>query len=129
MYADVLANSHPPYAVVGGVRDALRDTGGDTHAVTRDDALRAKAAFERTEGGSINEPASCACAGLEQAIAKGSIDPEDTVLLNITGGGYDLLRRDFKTYTLEPTRIVGEGDLDFDALESYEEIFDRTRCV
>jgi len=129
MYADVLANSHPPYAVVGGVRDALRDTGGDTHAVTRDDALRAKAAFERTEGGSINEPASCACAGLEQAIAKGSIDPEETVLLNITGGGYDLLRRDFKTYTLEPTRIVGEGDLDFDALESYEEIFDRTRCV
>ncbi|NIR81343.1 MAG: cysteate synthase, partial [Gemmatimonadetes bacterium] len=70
------------YGVVGGVRDALSDTGGETYAVTGEEALRARERFERSEGVSINPPAACACAGLEQAVAGGSILPGESALLN-----------------------------------------------
>jgi len=129
MYADVLANAKPPYALVGGVRTALTDTGGETYAVTQEEALQAKARFEAVEGVSINEPAACACAGLEQAVARGEVPADEPVLLNITGGGYDLIARDFKLHKLTPTRILGQGDVDFEALNSYEDLFWGDRCT
>ncbi|MFQ6672073.1 MAG: cysteate synthase [Candidatus Tectimicrobiota bacterium] len=123
MYADVLANAYPPYGVVGGVHEALSTTGGETYGVTREGALRAKETFERLEGVSIIEPAACACAGLEQAVAKGAIRPSESVLLNITGGGYDLIRRDFPVQQLAPTRRVRDDEIDFEAMERYEDLF------
>lgn len=118
MYADVLANEHPPYDVAGGVRTALADTLGRTYAVTKREALMAKASFERAEGVSIHEAAACACAGLEQAVSLKLVRPDDTVLLNITGGGDDLVRRDYQIRKLTPTHVMDEHevnrfDLDF----------------
>ncbi len=126
MYADVLANTQPPYAPVGGVRDALSDTKGETYGVGREEALRSKERFERAEGIGLIPPAACACAGLERAVAGGNILPDDSILLNITGGGLDLIERDFRLYKLEPTRMVGGGEIDFGAIESYEDLFNGT---
>jgi cysteate synthase len=119
MYADVLANYQPAYDVIGGVRTALTATNGSTCAVTRRDAERARARFEQAEGLAINEAAACACAALERTVAKGLIDPSDSVLLNITGGGEELVRRDFDihhlaaTYSMEEDGKVEHLDLDF----------------
>ncbi len=122
MYADVLANTTPPYALVGGVRDSLKATHGQTYAVTREDAVKAKSEFERKEGVSINEPSACACAGLKQAVAAKKIRPDQIVLLHITGGGYDRIHHDFKIHRLKPDRII-EGNPDFSSLRSYEQLF------
>lgn len=106
MYADVLANRNPPYALAGGVRDVLRRTCGETYAVTRPAALAAKARFERLEQAAINEPAACACAALECAVQRGLVRPDEQVLLNITGGGEAAIRRDFPVHRLVPSAIV-----------------------
>jgi cysteate synthase len=123
MYADVLANTHPPYGVIGGVRDALRETGGRTYDISRAEALLAKEFFETAEDITINEPAACACAGLTQAVARGEIRRGESVLLNITGGGYDRIARDFRLHRLERTRVIEDPNLDLDSLESYEDLF------
>jgi cysteate synthase len=100
IYADVLSHGNPPYGIAGGVRDALTDSGGSTYAVDRGDAVAAKARFERLEGLSIDEPSACACAALEQAAFRGTISPQDTVLLNVTGGGERDIRRHHQIYEL-----------------------------
>ncbi len=128
MYADVLANAKPPYALQGGVRTALQETNGITHAVTREEAQQAKALFETTEGITINEPAACACAGIIKAAREGTIQANDSVLLNITGGGYDRLAADYRLHKLTPSRFIDQGDVNFSRLDSVEDLFEPMRC-
>jgi cysteate synthase len=49
-YATVLTNRTPPYGVTGGLYDALVDTDGIMYAITKEEALEAKALFESLEG-------------------------------------------------------------------------------
>jgi cysteate synthase len=111
MYADVLANFTPAYASVGGVRTALAATAGMTYAVTARDALEARMVFEQAENITIDKAAAVACAGLEQALGRGVIPPGDTVLLNITGGGEDLIRRDFDIQPVPRVYIEREDEI------------------
>jgi cysteate synthase len=48
--AYVLSNRKPPYSVVGGVYDALSDSGGYMYAVSNKEAERAGAVFLKEEG-------------------------------------------------------------------------------
>jgi len=85
--AQVLANRNPPYTIVGGLHDALRDTGGFMYRVTNDESVKAGHLFARAEGCDIDPAAEVAVASLLQASAAGRIGPKDIVALNITGGG------------------------------------------
>jgi cysteate synthase len=98
MFADVLANSEPPFDVPGGVKEVLEQTHGHTYSVDWKESERAKHEFEALEGVSVNNAAACACAGLRLAIARGRIARDDEVLLHITGGGEELVRRDFSVH-------------------------------
>ena len=99
----VLANRTPPYAIPGGVRDALTSTGGHTYAVTNGEARAAAVLFEETEGLAIGPAAAVATAALIQAIEAGRIKPDEAVLLHITGNNETLLQRDFTLRRIEPT--------------------------
>jgi cysteate synthase len=98
--AEVLANRNPPYGLAGGVRDALRATDGRTYAVTNEEAARAGDRFRECMGVDVSPAAAVACGALEQAVRQGTIGRDETVLLNITGGGDALVRRDHEVHPL-----------------------------
>jgi cysteate synthase len=112
VFANVLANSRPPYSMTGGVRDVLEATNGCTCAVGRREALEAQARFEAAEGVAIDEPSACACAGLEMAVRAGRVRREDHVLLNITGASDRLIRRDHTIHVLTPDVTLSGASTD-----------------
>lgn len=101
----VLSNRYPAYSIKGGVYDALKATGGKTYGIENEEVFDSMKLFEETEGIDIVPAAGVAVASLLNAVAIGLIKREDTVLLNITGGGERRLRREKKTYNVEPNFI------------------------
>lgn len=92
--AKVLSNRRPPYAIAGGLFDALTDTDGIMTSHTNEELMAAAALFEATEGIDIHPAAAIAVASLisqSTAIEKNSI-----VMINITGGGEKRLKREAK---------------------------------
>ena len=110
MYDDVLFNRKPPYSVVGGVRDALQATGGRMYGIDNAAAAHAQQLFEELEGIDINPAAAVAVAALMQAVEKKFIDRNDSIVLNITGGGMERLHRDYNLYHLIPDMRVSAHD-------------------
>ena len=103
--APVLSNRKPPYGLAGGLYDALKDTNGDILAVSNAEANAAKALFEETEGIDIYHAAAVATASLQQAIEKGTVKPDDVVMLNVTGGGEKRFHAEHEIYYLKPDHI------------------------
>ncbi|MFE3864262.1 cysteate synthase, partial [Streptomyces goshikiensis] len=92
----------PPYAVRGGVRDVLSESGG--HFATADSAETAAAQnlFQTVEGVDIEAPAGVALACLRQAAAQGRIARDATVLLHVTGGGRQRYAADHRLCPARP---------------------------
>jgi len=109
MYSDVLSNRSPPYAIRGGVYDALEATDGTMYGVTRAEAEKAKRLFEEKEGIDILPPAAVAVAALVQACERGTLH-DRRVLLNITGGGCERLKQDMPLYPVPPAEEVEGPD-------------------
>lgn len=108
VYAKVLTNRHPPYSVGGGVYDILCATNGEVYGVTNEEAKSIGKLFERSEGIDL-VPAACVAAGsLVQALETEKISQEDTILLNITGGGVERLWEDFNKIQVEPDIICDD---------------------
>ena len=103
--APVLSNRKPPYSLAGGLYDALKDTDGDILAVSNDEANAAKALFEETEGIDIYHAAAVATASLQQAVEKGTVKPDDVVMLNITGGGEKRFQAEHDIHRLQPDHV------------------------
>lgn len=85
--APVLSNQAPPYALAGGVREALAASGGSVYAVDNEAMSDAMMLFARCEGIDIDPEAGVAVAALTRAVAEGAVDPAAPILINITGGG------------------------------------------
>ncbi len=109
--APVLANRTPPYAVPGGVRDALDATSGHTYAVTNGEARAAADDFQALEGFAIGPASAVAVGALRQAVAGGHIAPSDRVLLHITGNNEVRLREDATLYPIPACWRVRPEDL------------------
>jgi cysteate synthase len=102
LHSRVLSNRRPPYALRGGVFDALRDSRGSMYGVGNAEAAAAGRLFTELEGCDLDPAAEVALAGLMKAVALGTIEPKDPVLLNLTGGGRRLLLRERR---LEPAAV------------------------
>jgi len=105
--AKVLSNRKPPYPPVGGLFDALTETNGEVLAATNEEARRAAELFLRSEGNDIHPAAAVAVATLIQAVKDGKVEPESIVMLNITGGGEEKIKKGKNLYYLTPTEIFG----------------------
>jgi len=103
--AKVLSNRKPPYSIVGGLYDAMKDAGGEIFAVTNQEAANAAQLFLETEGNDIEPAASVAVASLIQAVNEGKIEKNATIMLNITGGGIEKFKRENKITYLDPLMI------------------------
>ena len=106
MFDDVLFNRKPPYAIPGGVKDALEETNGEVYGVTDRQAEEAKRLFEESEQIDILNAPAVAVAALEQAVKSGKVLPKDTVLLNITGGGVARMKETGPLHQLKPQIVV-----------------------
>ncbi len=100
--AKVLANRKPPYSIPGGLYDALSETGGYMDYATNDELERAKRLFEELEGIDIDPAAGVATASLIKNVRSGIIDPQAVIMLNITGGGEELFKKEHSVKYMKP---------------------------
>ena len=85
--APVLSNQTPPYAIAGGVREALSESHGAMFAVDNAEMPDAMMLFAELEGIDIDPEAGIATAALVRAVEAGAVERDRRVLLNVTGGG------------------------------------------
>jgi cysteate synthase len=117
--AKVLSNRKPPYSIVGGLFDALNDTGGEVLVATNEEARAASSLFEKTEGIDIHPAAAVATASLIQAVFSGEIDKNAQIILNITGGGEKRFKAEKELFYLQPHAVF---DIDPNPKEVAEKI-------
>jgi cysteate synthase len=103
--AKVLSNRKPPYSIGGGLYDAMKDAGGEVFAVTNKEASRAALLFLETEGNDLEPAASVAVASLIKAVREGNIDVNNTIMLNITGGGIEKFKHEHQIHYLKPSLV------------------------
>jgi cysteate synthase len=100
--AKVLSNRFPPYAIPGGLYDALVESDGIVVSATNSRALAAAELFEASEGIDIHPAAAVAFASLLTASSNGFPSPNATVVLNISGGGKRRLANDVPLFPKPP---------------------------
>ena len=93
--APVLSNRKPPYSIAGGLYDVLKASGGDFQKVTNGELTEACELFEELEGSDIYSAAGVAVMSLIKALKDGQVTPDQTIMLNITGGGEKRFKKEF----------------------------------
>lgn len=110
--AQVLTNRSPPYGITGGVYDAMMYCGGDLYAVSNAEAKTAAKLFADAEYGiDIDPAAAVAFASLIRAVENTAFECDDTVMLNITGGGYQRIEEEFGTIPVPVHQRVNPGEV------------------
>ena len=104
VYAKVLTNKSPIYSARGGLYDIMTESNGHGVSVSEREAKSAGKLFGRSYGVDLYPAAEVALAALLKS------KPRGTVLLNITGAGYNRLRKDMNIQDLDPDWIVEGGD-------------------
>lgn len=85
--AKVLSNRTPPYGLVGGLYDAMKDAGGTFYNINNKDAFIAGQTFLDLEGIDVDPAAAVAIASLMEAVSNGDVEKDALIMLNITGCG------------------------------------------
>jgi cysteate synthase len=117
MFDDVLFNRRPPYSIPGGVKDALEAANGLVYGITDVEAADAKRLFEESEVIDILNAPGVAIAALVKAVQSATINREDIVLLNITGGGVSRLKEDFSLSAIKCDASVSSSEEAVEFLE------------
>ncbi len=109
VFSDFLVNRTPAYSLTGGLYDVLTESGGETYAVSTMEAQEASAMFEESEGIDVLSPAAVALASLRQALADGRVSRSACILLNVSGGGQERLRREVALRPVRPMVVAGKA--------------------
>ena len=102
--AKVLANRRPPYAIAGGLYDALKATNGDVQVATNAQATRACKLFKELEGIDIHPAPGVALASLIKMVDAGAIDKDACIMLNVTGAGEEAMKQGKELWYLKPQK-------------------------
>lgn len=103
--AKVLSNRKPPYPIPGGLYDALNDTDGNVLLANNEQAEIAGKMFEEFEGIDIHPAAAIATATLIEAVKDNQVEKDATIMLNITGGGEKIFKKENTLFFLEPSIV------------------------
>lgn len=103
--AKVLSNRKPPYPLAGGLYDAMRDAGGEVLLADNESGKNAAKMFLELEGNDIHPAAAIATASLIDAVKKGTVEKDAIIMLNITGGGEEKMKRDKELHYLKPSIV------------------------
>ena len=104
--AKVLSNRKPPYSLAGGLFDAMEDAGGDMFKATNEELRYWKMRFAELEGIDIHDAPAVAVASLAQAVKDGAVKKEETIMLNITGGGEELAKSEQEVFYAKPHLVL-----------------------
>lgn len=127
--AKVLSNRRPPYGLAGGLYDALKDSGGEFFVSTNASARRASNLFEKLEGIDIHPAAAVAVDSLMQAVSKGVVEKNKTVMLNVTGCGEKLFCKERNIFNLEPSIVFPLNAPDSEIIAKTEALFEGSRVA
>lgn len=105
--AKVLSNRKPPYSLIGGLFDAMTDSGGDVLVSNNEEAIIADDLFRKTEGIDLHPAAAVATATLLQTVRQKMVKKDDLIMLNITGGGEERFKHDKELHYLQPSLVFG----------------------
>ncbi len=103
--AKVLSNRKPPYPIIGGLFDAMKDAGGEVLLATNDELAAAGDLFLKAEGNDIHPASAVAVATLVNAAKDNSIDKDALIMLNITGGGEERFKSEHELFYLKPKLV------------------------
>ena len=103
--AKVLSNRKPPYAIVGGLYDALKATDGNIMVATNAQSKRACKLFKELEGVDIYPAPGVAVASLIKMVEAGEIEKDACIMLNITGAGEEDAKRGRELHYLKPSKV------------------------
>lgn len=113
VYASVLTNRNPPYSVPGGLFDALTETNGIMAGVKTSEAKEAGRLFMKVEGIDLDPAAEVCVASLISAAESEEVGKDDTILINITGGGYKRAAEDLDMIPVKTSAsLTGPGETD-----------------
>lgn len=117
--AKVLSNRKPPYPIIGGLFDCMKHAGGDVLIATNEESARAGEVFLQTEGNDLHPAAAVAVATLINSVKEKLIDKDSTILLNITGGGEEKLKKEAANHLfyLKPS-LVFDINPDFETVRN-----------
>lgn len=121
--AKVLSNRRPPYGIAGGLYDALKQSGGEFFVSTNAALRRASRLFEELEGVDIHHAAAVAVDSLIQAVRLGKVKKDAVIMLNITGGGERLYKRNKALWHLKPSAVFPLTASDEDIITKAEALF------
>ena len=121
--AKVLSNRKPPYSLAGGLFDAMEDTGGDMFKVTNDELRFWKKRFAELEGIDIHDAPAVAVASLAAAVKDGSVKKDETIMLNITGGGEELAKSQQDVVYAKPDLVLDPSLPDEDIINAVKKLF------
>ncbi len=121
--AKVLSNRKPPYAVAGGLYDALIDSGGDVLYATNFEAEEAAELFEKLEGNDIHPAAAIATASLIKETKAGRVPEDACVMLNVTGGGEKRFKKEKQLHYMQPSYVFGINPDPDDLAEKLRKLF------
>jgi len=110
--AHVLTNRYPAYSINGGLFDVLSASNGKAWKVNNYQLFHAARMFRETEGIDIGPAAAVAVGALIQAIKVDEVNPDDKILLHITGGGKEIQYSKGPVYTPKPSIIVYPDEID-----------------
>lgn len=108
--AKVLSNRKPPYSLAGGLFDAMTDAGGEIFKISNEILQEWKKKFLELEGIDIYSAAAVAVASLKQAVDEGKVKPEETIMLNITGGGEELAKAENSITYKKPDAVIAPDE-------------------
>jgi cysteate synthase len=121
--AKVLSNRKPPYSLAGGLFDAMEDAGGDMFKVSNTELRYWKKRFAELEGIDIHDASAVAVASLAQAVCEGSVKNEETIMLNITGGGEELAKSENEVFYAKPHLVLDPALPPEDIISAVKDLF------
>lgn len=121
--AKVLSNRKPPYSIAGGLFDAMEDAGGDMFKVTNDELRLWKKRFAELEGIDIHDAPAVAVASLAAAVKDGAVKKDETIMLNITGGGEELAKSQQDVVYAKPDLVLDPSLPDEDIINAVKRLF------
>ena len=105
----VLSNRKPPYSLAGGLFDVLEKSGGDMFKVSNDEIVSWVVKYFSLEGYDLFPASACAVSSLKQALDACIVKHDETVMLNVTGGG--MLGATRKGFILKEPDLILSPDL------------------
>jgi len=109
--AHVLSNRQPPYSIRGGLFDVLTESKGQMLAADNLETLPRLQLFEELEGIDIDPASAVAFTTLLKAARSGLLEPDDLVLLNVTGGGRHRRQTERKLVPARPALQIDQAEI------------------